>query len=526
MPRASPPALDDARVPMTAVTPLGRVMVRAGSAGPRRTEPLTFGVPLPRGRVHDVATLTIDSGGAPLPTQARALDHWADGSVRWALIDTRAEVRSEGAVLVVRDDLAAPPVTHPLTVTITARQASVTSGDTRIDLDLERGHPFVAVLDGDRPVIDAARAAVRILAADGQPMPVRFAAITAEVAGPLRVVLCVDGEASGATGSRIDVRLRLTFLAGLPVMGLELALRNPQAAAHPGGFWELGDPGSIRLREVAVDVPLPGAAGAIFASLERGAPLQAAELPFTLTQHSSGGEHWASAVHVNSAGAVTLERRGYTTHAGRVEGAGLRATPLIAAEHDGGVVWVAAEHFWEVFPKALAVAADGLVRVACLPEGRDAHELQGGERCDYEFWIAWGEDGIAGSPLEWRRSPSTALPEAAAVGEAERLPGLEAAEPAENPVYEELIGAALDGDDTFLAKRERIDEYGWRNYGDLYADHENGSEPGRQIVSHYNNQYDPIHGLTVQALRHDDHRWWDQARALARARVAHRRLLD
>ncbi|HUU33764.1 MAG TPA: hypothetical protein VMW48_06845, partial [Vicinamibacterales bacterium] len=97
-----------------------------------------------------------------------------------------------------------------------------------------------------------------------------------------------------------------------------------------------------------------------------------------------------------------------------------------------------------------------------------------------------------------------------------RIPGLELAQPAENPVYERLVGEVVEGDDTFLVKRERIDEYGWRNFGDLYADHENGVEPGHLIVSHYNNQYDPVHGLTVQALRHDDHRWWQQARDLAR----------
>jgi hypothetical protein len=74
----------------------------------------------------------------------------------------------------------------------------------------------------------------------------------------------------------------------------------------------------------------------------------------------------------------------------------------------------------------------------------------------------------------------------------------------------------MDGPDAFLAKRERIDEYGWRHFGDLYADHENGGVPGRTFVSHYNNQYDAVLGLTLQALRHDDHRWWVQAHDLAR----------
>lgn len=500
---------------MTGPTALGRVMVRAASATPRRAEPLTIGVPLPRGRVHDAARLVVSAGG-PLPTQAVALDHWPDGSIRWALVDTRADVPAGGAELLVRDDVPGPVVSQPLALTLTPRQATVTSGDLRVELDLDRGQPFAAVTAKGQPVIDAARAAVHIIDADGAPLSVRYAAISAEVSGPLRVVLRIDGEAGGATGCRIGARLRLTFLAGLPVMGVELALHNPNAAAHPGGFWELGDPGSARLREVAMLLPLPGAARACQASLERGGALQAAALPFAVRQHSSGGAAWASAVHVNRDGAVTLERQGYTTQSGEVAGAGRRASPVVVAEHANGALWVTAERFWEVFPKAVEVDADGLVRVGCLPPGREPHELQGGERCDHEFWLGWGDDGITSAPLEWRRTPASALPEVAAVADAERLPGLEPVRAGENAVYEQLVSAAVDGDDTFLAKRERIDEYGWRSYGDLYADHENGAEPGRQIVSHYNNQYDPIHGLTIQALRHDDHRWWQQARDLAR----------
>ena len=58
-------------------------------------------------------------------------------------------------------------------------------------------------------------------------------------------------------------------------------------------------------------------------------------------------------------------------------------------------------------------------------------------------------------------------------------------------------------------KREVIDEYGWRHFGEIYADHEavfhKGSNP---LVSHYNNQYDPIAGCALQFLRSGDWRWW------------------
>ena len=50
--------------------------------------------------------------------------------------------------------------------------------------------------------------------------------------------------------------------------------------------------------------------------------------------------------------------------------------------------------------------------------------------------------------------------------------------------------------ETLLDSREKIDEYGWRNFGDIFADHElvrhDGAEP---LISHYNNQYDLIAGF-------------------------------
>jgi hypothetical protein len=38
--------------------------------------------------------------------------------------------------------------------------------------------------------------------------------------------------------------------------------------------------------------------------------------------------------------------------------------------------------------------------------------------------------------------------------------------------YEALINTAIKGDDSFEHRRERVDEFGWRNFGELYADHE------------------------------------------------------
>ena len=82
---------------------------------------------------------------------------------------------------------------------------------------------------------------------------------------------------------------------------------------------------------------------------------------------------------------------------------------------------------------------------------------------------------------------------------------------------ESFLSGVVTGPRRFSVGREEIDEYGWRNYGDVYADHEltyyKGDPP---VVSHYNNQYDVIYGLLNQYLRTGDVRWFELAEPLAR----------
>ena len=60
------------------------------------------------------------------------------------------------------------------------------------------------------------------------------------------------------------------------------------------------------------------------------------------------------------------------------------------------------------------------------------------------------------------------------------------------------------------------DEYGWRHFGDIYGDHEAVKHRGATpLMSHYNNQYDPVGGFLYQFWRTGDPRWWTQCLELA-----------
>jgi hypothetical protein len=142
-------------------------------------------------------------------------------------------------------------------------------------------------------------------------------------------------------------------------------------------------------------------------------------------------------------------------------------------------------------------------------------ELQGGERSTHTVVLACGLDTTTSPPLAWCHDPILAFPPADWICRTGAVPYL--APPSAGDPHAALVDAALDDADGVVAKRERADEYGWRHFGDLVADHESALQPPDQpFVSHYNNQYDAIAGFATQFLRTGDARWWQFMDDLAR----------
>jgi hypothetical protein len=163
--------------------------------------------------------------------------------------------------------------------------------------------------------------------------------------------------------------------------------------------------------------------------------------------------------------------------------------------------------FWQNFPKALEATREA-IRLALFPgEFADAHEIQGGEQKTHTFFVAFGPDTVTTEPLAWCRDPLVARAEPSWCCDSGAVPYLLPVRDVDAG-YERLVKVAVDGDQTFEQKREIIDEYGWRHFGDIYGDHEavRRSDP-RPLVSHYNNQYDAVAGFAFQFLRTGDLRW-------------------
>ena len=330
--------------------------------------------------------------------------------------------------------------------------------------------------------------------------------------GPLRVVVRVKGSL-GARGRKPWCRYfaLLHFFAGLGVVRFDLTLHNERRAGHPGNFWSLGEKGSIYIRDAALTLARPQDAepARVQFSAELGSPYRTCEQLLELYQDSSGGENWRSTVHVNRHNAVPNTFRGYRLRIGDQEEAGLRATPIVALQDEVQWLGVAMEYFWQNFPKAIEATPRTLTLRLFPGQYADVHELQGGEQKTHTFWVSFVLDRVTDEPLSWCRAPLRphATPSwYCSTGAIARLTP-KADDP--HPYYLGLVDAAIVGNDTFEHKRELIDEYGWRHFGEIYADHEAVFHKGpSRLVSHYNNQYDPIAGCATQFLRSGDWRWW------------------
>jgi hypothetical protein len=486
----------------------------------RRSESVTCGVPWPRGALQDLTRLRLeDEGGRPVPLQTRALHCWPDRSVCWALLDWQADLAGSARYR-LRIDGPAPAAEAGRGMTVSARDGGVVVDTEAACFRMERGgkFPFVSATTGGKEAADYTQ--TRFTAEDqaGRVYEPVIDRVEVEEAGRVRVAVRAEGRlAFGGAEPLTDFTARMEFFANSATVRFTLTLCNARKAGHPGGLWGLGNEGSVYVRDAALTVALPPGEGPaeVRCSPEANAPLQRFAVPFELYQDSSGGENWKSSNHLNRHRVVPNSFRGYRLRAGGGR-TGLRATPVVVLARGGRELAVAVEYFWQNFPKAVE-AEEGRLVLRLLPrQYADVHELQGGEQKTHRFCVAFGRDAVTEVPLAWCRAPALAHAGPSWYCSTGALPYLVPKAEDPNTAYLQLVDAAIEGDDTFERKREVIDEYGWRHFGDVYGDHEAVFHKGpAPLVSHYNNQYDNLAGFVYQFVRSGDARWWKQAVQLA-----------
>jgi hypothetical protein len=492
----------------------------------RHGEPVVIGVPLARHWAMDVQYLKLfDSQKRLVSCDIAVLDRWPDGSVRWALLAFKAESSQPQTKLELhftaderesKEDPSAPT----LHIKKEGGAFAIETGAATFVLGPGVGWPVRRVQSpGAEDWIDSPISGLQLTMQEGIVCNCNIRETKIEYAGNLRAVACCSGSTILPNGKRVESDWQLEFFAGLSSVIVHVTMRNPHRAMHPGGFWELGDSGSLLFREAVFRLnlgkPSPGASA--WCSPESEKPWIPASTPLNLYQDSSGGKNWQSRNHVNREDRVPVAFQGYRSTCNPPEG--LRATPIVSLNAPAGRLTLAARHFWQNFPKSLNVDDNGISYGLFPRQWNDLHELQGGEQKTHSFAISFGDDGITETPLDWFRQPLVPSLDSVWIEETDAIPCFTADRGDWHSQYRSFVDSAIEGSDTFEQKREAIDEYGWRHFGDLYGDHEaiyakEFSGPG-PLVSHYNNQYDPIAGFCLHWLRSGDSRWWMQFNELA-----------
>ena len=497
--------------------PLAIKLVVRENQGVRHEKTLVGqGVPIRRGLLMDPAHMAlVHRDGHTLPFQCRPLAWWPDGSVKWLFCEFLLSMAPHTETTLLLQRKPTPPGTTPC-LEVREDEQRITVRTSGVTFTLHRQQELFFSSDQFSP---------RVMATDtkGREIAVGVKSCSIEERGGLSCRIIVRGVLRFGRKKRLEVTVRHFFHGGAALVRSELVFHNPAAALHPGGMWDLGDPGSLFFRGVEVRLARQKKVEKITwqVSSQEQVCSMGPSGRVTVYQDSSGGENWLSANHLDRDGNLTTRLKGFEVRIQDEQGknrtlTGDRALPWVQLQAGDRATGVTVQEFWQNFPTSLS--ADGQqIRVGLFPtESGQFYEMQGGEQKRQTIHLFHGPSEAGPVQLLAVHAPLTVLVDPAAIEESGAIPFF-VAEPDEEPVFRQYIRQCVEGPDAFTDRRERVDEYGWRNYGDLHADHEAVHHQGDEsFISHYNNQYDILYGSLFQFLTTGDQRWQEIAAPLAR----------
>lgn len=484
----------------------------------RSGEPIQLGVPISRGTLqsHEKLQLINSSNNEVIQCQSEPMVFWPDGSVRWLKLSFLvSQAPSTDLTLnLTKADAEADQQPSPIQYRFEEDILCVTTGLSEFRFPM--GELRWDTSQGEQAPAISQEVAVTTTSGEHCSTVMDTNWHVTE-AGPISATVSAEGSWQAPDQTLLArFRFSLRLFANSSTVELQTCIHNPRRAQHPGGLWDLGDPGSIYFRALTVHAKLSNASKTwLTPGLDQPKFESDAGKQLYLYQDSSGGDHWHSRNHINAEGRITTSFRGYRVHnADELVQSGDRASPIAGLSNQAGqYVQGSMKHFWQNFPSAIGTKENVLILGLFPADTAYPYELQGGERKTQTAWLHYGEDSGA---LYWTQAPLVPTLDPEHYEKTDAFDWFETERPRD--LLDDLIQEGLDGESNFFAKREVIDEYGWRNFGDIFADHEtlyqaDGESP---YISHYNNQYDAIYGFARQFALSGDRRWFELMDDLAR----------
>lgn len=467
-------------------------------------QPVLISIPFKRGAVWKTDNLRLSTWHpSTFPSCLKETGYWSDGSVKWATLRTITDSReSVPSKLVLRPDEAI--ATSPSLRTVeTGSNIRIQDRDMVYEFNTRNKQIFPNIYVGKEELWRGENFSINFVSSDSQRLDFEWSSFDLEEQSEVSVLAVVSGEVVVSRSKKIRVSFHFEIIYG-GWLKLGVRLHNPHRAKHKGGFWDLGDEGSIKLHEFSIEIPFGKNDNIRYRAESNQDWKEVRSANTKIFQSSSGGDNWNSINHIDASGNVGHSFKGYRIQDNYGEMyQGKRANPLIWVSAETGINWgLTVAQYWQNFPKCLEFKESSL-NLGLFPSEHEAgFELQGGERKHHEIVFSFSGDDHT---LDWVDKAVTLNVSKSQLVESQCLSYIGK----NNEFYDGLISKSLCYEQGFIAKREIIDEYGWRNFGEIFADHESlyrgSSEP---FISHYNNQYDPIYGFGRQFLLTGDVRWF------------------
>ncbi len=480
--------------------------------------PVCIGIPLPKGLITKTKQLSLmNEQGETINSQIQTTAIWHDKSLRWIKLEFFATVNKNSNIEYQLHNKQFNQTSFSVITLESEKDAiSINTGKAvfKIQRDTEN---FLSPLSVNNVQFKQLYSSIVLKGINKEEyMPIIDEIDTSDESHSyIRKNIILNGHFDDNGKEFAKFTASLDFYNESQLCKIDFTIHNPKAAKHPGGFWDLGDPGSIYFDQLSLDFKFEN-----FQSLnwktEIDSEWQSTNCKqFRLYQDSSGGKKWNHSIHIDRNDEISVSFKGYQLSIDKlIINKGYRASPTIICKDSNQAIKISAhiKNFWQNFPKAISLQNNELSIELFPKKPKGDYELQGGEKKTHTIYLEFGDPSEEILQLEDSIHISIPL-KYFAISKA--MPGL-------SEIYnpgplDTLIHEGINGENNFFIKREEADEYGWRNFGELWADHEtleHGNDDS--LVSHYNNQYDPIYGFARQFILTGDYRWFELMDDLAR----------
>lgn len=477
---------------------------------------ITISLPFKKGYVGQLSELVlVDDSSNSLFFHGKVTQYWDDKSIRWCVLEVPLyEVKSVTCILMVYKNGFFSDTSTPINVNIRELFPSLKLSHTKS----KEGLRALKVIHNQfKSRINLSTSSICLDESNGiffQPeltknnKKIKFEVVT----NTIETEVDLNEEVRKASvllkghfeveDRKLSASINIIYRAYYSSVEMKVIIHNENAAKHSGGLWDLGDEGSIVFDDFSIvgNVDELSKLNVCFDGIQKDNLKQ-----FEILQTGSGGKNWNNTNHVLADNLNLIKQNGYHALVDEEAFSGLRCNPRVEIKVNKYRLVCEVNRFWQNFPIGMSYK-DKRFAVNLLANTNYSHELQGGEQKTHTIWLSINEQnaGLTNELLNGVVSSSYLVGTKAFF--------LTNESSLTNNKFTKLTALGLCGESNFFHKRELADEYGWRNFGDLFADHETIGEKGKAVkISHYNNQYDPIYGFLRQYVLTGDIRWFELA---------------